>query len=159
MLNSVFLLLMFDFPIHIRRKFNLLYIKAIHMKYVLFNIGISLIMLACFLAPCGSELVNAQQSVSLSKIIEENAANQYKKAHNIFPRNPVVEVMYQSTTTLLLQGPLIVQVNVQHQEFNSYIWSAMDLLKSQYGLKLQHVFTSEAGNVANGTDIYILMTK
>jgi hypothetical protein len=128
------------------------------MKYVL-SIGISIIMLGCLLAPYVSELVNAQQSESLSKIIEEKAANEYKSRHNIFPRNPVAEVMYESPTTFLLHGALIVEVTTKVQEFNSYIWSAMDSLKNQHGFKLQQVFTSEAGSVVNRTDIYILMTK
>jgi hypothetical protein len=56
----------------------------------------------------------------------------------------------------LISGDLIdSDLNI----FNSDLWEAMDLLKNQYGFKLQNVMTSGAGSVGNPTTVYILMTK
>ena len=35
----------------------------------------------------------------------------------------------------------------------------MDLLKNQYGFKIQQVMTNGIGSVGNPTSVYILMTK
>lgn len=66
-----------------------------------------------------------------------------------------VYVKYESTTTILISGDLITTV----KNFNSYLWGAMDLLKNQYGFKLQQVMTSGVGSEGNPTVVYILMTK
>jgi hypothetical protein len=39
------------------------------------------------------------------------------------------------------------------------LWEAMDLLKNQYGFKVQSVMTSGVGSQGNPTVVYILMTK
>jgi hypothetical protein len=73
---------------------------------------------------------------------------------------PYVRVVYESSNTTLLQGELIVsQFNTPDLMFNSDLWSAMDLLKNQYGFKVQHVMNTGLGTVGSHTNVYILMTK
>jgi len=73
----------------------------------------------------------------------------------------LVRVVYESPTTILITGDLIQQLSVGGQDsiFNNGIWEAMDLLKNQYGFKLQNVMTTGAGTVDNPTVVYILMTR
>jgi hypothetical protein len=66
---------------------------------------------------------------------------------------PSVEVKYESPNTAII-GDLIFA-----RSFNTDLWSAMDLLKNQYGFKIQQVMTSGVGSVGNPTSVYILMTK
>jgi len=66
-------------------------------------------------------------------------------------KNQTVYVRYESPTTLVIKGDLLRQ-----GEFNSDLWEAQDMLKNQYGFKLQQVFTNERGK---GTSVYLLMTK
>jgi hypothetical protein len=68
------------------------------------------------------------------------------------PLNQTVYVRYESPTTLVIKGDLIRPGG----EFNSDLWEAQDMLKNQYGFKLQQVFTNERGK---GTSVYLLMTK
>ncbi len=65
---------------------------------------------------------------------------------------------YESPSTVLISGELINSVGGTNT-FNSQLWEAMDLLKSQYGFHLQQVMTSGVGSVGNPTVVYILMTK
>jgi hypothetical protein len=65
-------------------------------------------------------------------------------------------VKYESPTTILISGDLIIGYT---GTFNSVLWEAMDLLKNQYGFKIQQVMTSGVGSVGNPTIVYILMTK
>jgi hypothetical protein len=67
-------------------------------------------------------------------------------------KNQTVYVRYESPTTLVIKGDLIRPGG----EFNSDLWEAQDMLKNQYGFKLQQVFTNERGK---GTSVYLLMTK
>lgn len=67
-------------------------------------------------------------------------------------KNQTVYVRYESPTTLVIKGDLIRSGG----EFNSDLWEAQDMLKNQYGFKLQQVFTNERGK---GTSVYLLMTK
>ena len=97
------------------------------------------------------ENVNAQLPENLTKVIEEK-----------FPSNPYVQesygkpvqVRYESPTSVILQGNLVYTF-----DFNTDLWRAMDLLKSQYGFKLQQIFTSGVGSRGNPTTVYILMTE
>ncbi len=65
-----------------------------------------------------------------------------------------VEVRYESPTSVVIGGDLIFS-----GFFNTDLWEAMDLLRNQYGFKVQQVMTSGVGSVGNPTNIYILMTK
>jgi hypothetical protein len=119
-----------------------------------YNLPILIVMLACFVLFALSELeyVNSQQSVNLTKVIEEKFPPITISEYSPFPFNRV-EVEYVGPTTILISGPLI------HAAFNSDLWAAMDLLKNQYGFKIQQVMTSGVGSVGNPTTVYILMTK
>jgi len=67
-----------------------------------------------------------------------------------------VMVRYESPNTILINGPLI---NEFDRKFNQDVWEAMDMLKNQYGFKLQNVVTSGVGSEGNPTSVYILLTK
>lgn len=71
-------------------------------------------------------------------------------------RVQTVYVKYESPTTILIRGDLIT---ITAQDFNSDLWEAMDLLKNQYGFKLQQVMTSGVRSEGNPIVVYILMTK
>jgi hypothetical protein len=72
----------------------------------------------------------------------------------------LARVYYESPTTVLIGGNLIAESpGGASFGFNTGIWEAMDLLKTQYGFKLQQVMTSGVGSVENPTAVYILMTK
>jgi hypothetical protein len=113
------------------------------------------------LAICFSVLIStigtiyAQQTpVSIAKLIQDKYTT--KDADGV----PYVRVVYESANTTLLQGELIVsQFNTPDLMFNSDLWSAMDLLKNQYGLKVQHVMNTGLGTVGSPANVYILMTK
>jgi hypothetical protein len=61
-------------------------------------------------------------------------------------------VKYESPTSIMISGDLIKS----YRGFNSDLWEAMDLLKNQYGFKLQNIITSVD---ETNTVVYILMTK
>ena len=87
-----------------------------------------------------TEYVNAQAQ-SLADLIGQKFAD-------------AVVVKYESPTSVVIGGDLIFGNN-----FNTGLWEAMDLLKSQYGFTIQQVITSGVGSVGNPTTVYILMTK
>ena len=94
------------------------------------------------------ESVNAQQTTNLTDIIKT-------KFPQTIPQSPEpVQVPYESPTTILIGGDLIYGFG-----YNSALWEAMDLLKNQYGFKVQSVMTSGVGSQGNPTVVYILITK
>lgn len=70
--------------------------------------------------------------------------------------NVQVAVEYESPTTVMISGDLITENDLI---FNSFLFQGMDLLKNQYGFKIQDVFTSGEGSKANPTRVYIMLTK
>ena len=95
-----------------------------------------------------------QKPVGIAKLIQE------KYAAIDADCVPYVKVVYESSNTTLLQGGLIIsQFNTPDLMFNSDLWSAMDLLKNQYGFKVLRITTSGVGSQGNPTVVYILMTK
>ena len=123
-------------------------------KFVIARIT-SVALVICFsLLICPVGTIYAQQLPNLSKVIQDKYTT--KDADG----EPYVRVVYESSNTPLLQGELIVsQFNTPDLMFNSDLWSAMDLLKNQYGFKLQHVMTTGIVTVGSPTTVYILMTK
>ena len=106
-----------------------------------------------------NQTVNAQSGNStLSKTIEERFTVGHLLGNPPTPYKgiPTVHVNYESPTTILISGDLI---SADYGLFNSNIWEAMDLLKTQHGFNLQNVMTSGVGSVGNPTTVYILMTK
>lgn len=112
-----------------------------------------------------SQTINAQiakfGNSTLSKIIEEKFSLGHLLGNDVTPpyKGPspsTVHVNYESPTTILISGDLI---NADLSLFNSNLWEAMDLLKSQYGFRLQNVMTPGVGSVGNPQTIYILMTR
>lgn len=112
--------------------------------------------------------VNAQQPGNMTKIIQDKVITEFLKIHpedekciNTYCKAsiPFIFVEYESPTTIVLSGDLIVTNGALLGEFNSILWSAMDHLINQYGFKLQQVLTSGIGTQGNPTVAYILMTK
>lgn len=111
-----------------------------------------------------ANLTNATANMNFTKLIEDKyPARNHPDAQLAqigIEGAPVVfhdvSVKYESPTTLLISGDLITRSELA---FNSYIWDAMDMLKNQYGFKVQNVMTSGVGSEGNPTTVYILMTK
>jgi hypothetical protein len=107
-----------------------------------------------------NQTVNAQlPNSTISQIIDEKYGhrNIFMNATNTIVEIPAtVAVDYESPTTVLISGDLI---NTKPRTFNADLWQAMDLLKNQFGFKLQNVMTSGVGSVGNPTTVYILMTN
>jgi len=126
----------------------------IDMKII--TLGIIIISISLIL----NHTVYAQVG-NLTGIIDQkfNKKN-FKMGNTIFERisyvNVKYDVKYESPTTILINGDLINSVD---STFNTALWEAMDLLKTQYGFKLQPTMTSGVGSVGNPTTVYILMTK
>jgi len=115
-----------------------------------------------------SQTVQAQPSENFTKLFESKFTRMYPMTLNwqqqaLMGTNATtdtattqdVSVKYESPTTILIGGGLITEDHF----FNSNVWKAMDMLKNQYGFKLQQVMTSGVGSEGNPTDVYILMTK
>ena len=117
----------------------------------------------------GIENVDAQAAnVNLTKIVEEKFTlntPDYSPSPGITYKGSSIKqvsVEYESPTSVLISGELIISITPGIENvgaFNSAVWEAMDLLKNQYGFKLQNVMTSGVGSVGNPTTVYILMTK
>jgi hypothetical protein len=102
---------------------------------------------------------------TIAKIIDEKYTkiSKYDPVTNTLFEEPKVlfrpvYVDYESPSTILISGGLINSIH-GNNTFNYQLWQAMDLIKNQYGFKLQNVMTSGQGSVANPTVVYILMTK
>jgi hypothetical protein len=114
------------------------------------------------------ENVNAQQpanltnmNINFTKLIEEKFTRNFTHFSGVvFNDINLAQVYYESPTSVLISGDLIAKnPGGVSFGFNTGIWEAMDLLKNQYGFKLQQVMTSGVGSVENPTTVYILMTK
>lgn len=121
-------------------------------EYIISSIIITVIVLTI------NQTVNAQSANStIGQIIDEKYGPKSQLSNELsFEVPATVYVKYESPSTVMISGDLI---NSQFSRFNSDLWEAMDLLKNQYGFKLQNVMTSGAGSVGNPTTVYILMTK
>jgi hypothetical protein len=117
--------------------------------------------------------INAQQEAQNITNIKTNFTEQFhaKFSRNVlstevdeqlqrdnldFSKNVQAAVEYESPTTVLISGHLITDTDLI---FNAFLFQGMDLLKNQYGFKIQDVFTSGEGSKGNPTKVYILMTK
>jgi hypothetical protein len=125
------------------------------MKINYFIFSITIIIIIAMIQTVNAQLANSP----IAKTINEKYGhrNIFNNATNTNIEIPAtVNVKYESPSTILISGDLI---NSKLSRFNSDLYEAMDLLKNQYGFKLQNVMTSGVGNVANPTTVYILMTK
>lgn len=126
------------------------------IKYVFCSIVFTIVILASN-PTITAQLANSTTSPSLAVSDKYGHRNIYNNATNsLIEISATVYVNYESPSTILISGELI---NEQFSRFNSDLWEAMDLLKNQYGFKLQNVMTSGVGSVGNPTVVYILMTK
>lgn len=89
-------------------------------------------------------------------VLDAEVNKQLDRDNADFTKNVQVAVEYESPTTILISGELITSNDLI---FNKFLFQGMDLLKNQYGFKIQDVFTSGEGNKANPTKVYILLTK
>jgi hypothetical protein len=130
------------------------------------NFPILIVMLgsSSLIVLSGLESIDAQQpaNVNISKVIEQKFTRTITipETGSVFKDLILAEVNYESQNTVLISGDLIAETKRGTTiGFNKGIWEAMDLLKNQYGFKLQNVMTSGVGSVGNPTTVYILMTK
>ena len=111
--------------------------------------------------------VNAENPpVNLAKVIQDKFNREIGTGQVMPPvLHSWVEVIYESPNTIVLEGDLITDEHSVDQRLqpngqsNTDLWAAMDLLKNQYGFKVQQVMTSGVGIVGNPTSVYILMMK
>jgi hypothetical protein len=89
-------------------------------------------------------------------ILNSEVNKQLQRDNDAYSRQLQVAVEYESPTTILISGQLITETDLI---FNTFLLQAMDMLKNQYGFKLQQIFTSGQGSKGNPTNVYILMTK
>lgn len=128
---------------------------------------VCLALTICFsLIICNIGTLYAQQSPNLSKVISDKFTREIGTGQVMPPvLHSWVEVIYESPNTIILQGDLITSDRSVDQRlganglFNSDLWSAMDLLKNQYGFKVQYIMNTGLGTVGSPTNVYILMTK
>jgi hypothetical protein len=116
--------------------------------------GLFILLISSIIILGINQTLVAQTTVNFTKLIEDKytrTTTDPRVPHEIFQD---VTVRYESPTTILINGNLILG-----NGFNSRLWDAMDMLKSQYGFKLQQVMTSGEGSNQNPTSVYILMTK
>ena len=67
-----------------------------------------------------------------------------------------VDVYYQSNETVVLKGYAETFITGKP---NIYLWQAVDLLKHQFGYKLDKVLVNGLGSEANPERFYVIMTK
>ena len=122
-------------------------------------------MLSLFLGQSESQFVNAQQA-NMATVIEDKFTREIGSGQVMPPvSHSWVKAMYESPNIIILGGDLIaserdVDTRLQPSTYwNTDLWAAMDLLKNQYGFKLQQVMTNGVGSVGNPTTVYILMIK
>ena len=124
------------------------------------------IILMFFVTILALPFVNAQLlNSTIAKIIDEKYTKTSKydpKTNTLFEEPQVlfrpVRVTYESPSTIMISGGLINSIH-GNNTINYQLWETMDLIKNQYGFKLQNVMTSGQGSVGNPTVVYILMTK
>ena len=101
------------------------------------------------------ESVNAQAAdLGLTNLLEHKFYINFKGADGFYHNASLVHVLYESPKKIILGGYLI-----EAGDFNSDLWQARDLLKKQYGFKMDQVITSGIGTEANPTKVYVVMTK
>jgi len=101
------------------------------------------------------ESVNAQAAdLGLTNLLEHKFYINFKGADGFYHNASLVHVLYESPKKIILGGYLI-----EAGDFNSDLWQARDLLKNQYGFKMDQVITSGIGTEANPTKVYVVMTK
>jgi hypothetical protein len=99
--------------------------------------------------------VNAQAAdLRLTNLLEHKFYINFKGADGFYHNASLVHVLYESPKKIILGGYLI-----EAGDFNSEFWQARDLLKNQYGFKMDQVITSGIGTEANPTKVYVVMTK
>ena len=99
--------------------------------------------------------VNAQAAdLGLTNLLEHKFYINFKGADGFYHNATLVHVLYESPKKIILGGYLI-----EAGDFNSDLWQARDLLKNQYGFKMDQVITSGIGTEANPTKVYVVMTK
>lgn len=99
--------------------------------------------------------VNAQAAdLGLTNLLKNKFYINFKGADGFYHNATLVHVLYESPKKIILGGFLI-----EAGDFNSDLWQARDLLKNQYGFKMDQVITSGTGTEANPTKVYVVMTK
>jgi len=107
-----------------------------------------------------AQMINAQGPITNTIDDKYGRKNYHDNATNTNVEIPAtVHVDYESPSTVLISGHFFNSVRGGTNTFNTDLWQAMDLIKSQYGYKLQNVITGGAISVNNPITVFILMTK
>jgi hypothetical protein len=106
------------------------------------------------------QTINAQEPITQTIDDKYGRKNYHDNVTNTNYEIPAtVHVDYESPSTVLISGHFFNSVRGGTNTFNTDLWQAMDLIKSQYGYKLQNVITGGAISVNNPITVFILMTK
>jgi hypothetical protein len=97
------------------------------------------------------------QGVNHAKLFSEilNRNDTLSFNSNFSTSTQLVEIVYESNTTIVFRGDLITQFTSVP---NTKIWEAVDLLKGE-GYQLNQIVNTGAGSVGNPHTIYIIMSK
>jgi hypothetical protein len=100
--------------------------------------------------------VNAQAAdLSSTNLLEDKFfIKNIKGADGSYHNASLVHVLYESPKKIILGGYLI-----EAGVFNSDLWEVRDLIKNQYGFKIQQVITTGIETEATPTKMYVIMTK
>src|SRR6266540_4180771 len=107
------------------------------------------IILMFFVTILALPFVNAQLlNSTIAKIIDEKYTKTSKydpKTNTLFEEPQVLfrpgRVTYESPSTIMISGGLINSIH-GNNTFNYQLWETMDVIKNQYGFKLQNVMRS-----------------
>jgi hypothetical protein len=106
------------------------------------------------------QTINAQGPITQTIDDKYGRKNYHDNATNTnYEIQATVHVDYESPSTILISGHFFNSVRGGTNTFNTDLWQAMDLVRSQYGFKLQNVITGGAISVNNPITVFILMTK
>jgi len=107
-----------------------------------------------------TQTVNAQGPITNTLDDKYGRKNYHDNATNTNVEIPAtVHVDYESPSTVLISGHFFNSNRGGTNTFNADLWQAMDLIKNQYGFKLQNVMTGGAISENNPITVFILMTK
>lgn len=118
---------------------------------------ISFLILVVFLSVC--PMASGQNPVnngSIANVIQDRFTRQVNIPGLIQGPEISVRVIYESNSTVVLQGDLITERERTH---NIDLWNATDFIKDQYGFRQTQIFTSGVGSEGNPTRVYVVITK
>ncbi len=97
------------------------------------------------------------QSVDHAKLFSEKFGGNVSSSfsNNFSPTTQSVELVYDSPTTIVFRGDLLIQFTSLP---NTKIWQAVDLLKDE-GHQINQIVNTGSGTPGNPHTLYIIMSK